>query len=118
LHAERCRCDRDEEQGDERLQQEERLRQEAAARSEIDDILDGPPPELPGGCEPVPTDFTLQLFDQAIETLLRLHTKPLSFVATTHDLGVINTVYEFMAEVAGHIKKQRATTRLGRLAHA
>jgi hypothetical protein len=67
----------------------------------------GPPPELPSAPEPTPIDFTLQSFDQAVETLFRLYTKPLnSFAATTHDLGVINTVAEFMVELAGHFKKQ------------
>jgi menaquinone-dependent protoporphyrinogen IX oxidase len=103
LHEERLR-DTDEEL--ERAENDE-ADTEAAARSEVDDILDGPSPELPPAPEPTPIDFTLQSFDQAVETLSRLHTKPLnSFVATTHDLEVIDTVAEFMVEVAGHLKKR------------
>ncbi len=99
----------DREQRAEQMQREQAARHHAveAERSEIDDILDGPPPELPGGGEPAPTDLTLKEFDEAISTLLRLNTKPLSsFAGTAHDVGKLNTVALFMREVASHLRSQ------------
>jgi hypothetical protein len=104
LHAERHE---EEEQEDDDEEQERAL----AARTETDDIFAGPPPELPPTPETTPIDPTLQSFDQAVGTMFRLHTKPLrSFLATAHDLKVINTVREFMGEVAN---AKRLTTSTG-----
>jgi hypothetical protein len=81
---------------------EERRAAERAAQAEIDDILDGPPPELPPAPEPVADDFTLKSFNEAVATLFRLHTKPLnSFTAAAHAPAILNTIARFMTEVAG-----------------
>ena len=57
-----------------------------AAQLEIDDILEGPPPELPPAPEATVHDVILPPFDHAVSTLAQLQTKPLtSFVATTHE---------------------------------
>ena len=82
---------------------------ERAARSEIDDILDGPPPELPPA--PAPTDdVILPPFDLAVATLATLHTKPLSgFVATTHRLDKIKAVIAFLQGVVDAIATDAAS---------
>ena len=78
-----------------------------AARTEADDIIDGPPPELPPAPDPAPVDLTLQSFDEAVATLHRLNTKlRASFDDTTHGLEVINTVHKFMGEVADRLEKR------------
>jgi hypothetical protein len=102
------RTDEEQERAEkERLLRETEARAARSAQSEADDILDGPPPELPPPPEPTPIDLTLQEFDKAVATLFRLSTKPLKgFAATTHDAGVLNTVAGFMLEVASHPKKQ------------
>jgi hypothetical protein len=76
----------DREQRAEQMQREQDARHRAveAERPEIDDILDGPPPDLPGGSKPAPTDLTLKEFDQAIATLLRLNTRPLKQLCRDH----------------------------------
>lgn len=82
---------------------------EEAKQSEIDDILDGPPPELPPAPEATVHDVILPPFDQAVGTLAQLQTKPLvSFVATTHDPDRIRAVIMFLQEVADAIEKQKA----------
>ena len=83
---------------------------EAVDQGEIDDILDGPPPELPPAPEATPRDVHLEAFDHDMASLAQLQTKPLStFVATTqpHRLRAIIT---FLQEVADAIER-RATAQ-------
>jgi hypothetical protein len=56
---------------------------ETAAQAETDDILDGPPPELPASPEATVHDVILPPFDQAIKTLANLQTKSLEKFAAT-----------------------------------
>jgi hypothetical protein len=78
----------------------------AAAHSETEDILAGPPPDLSPAPEPAPINIPLQEFDEAVGTLFRLNTKPRhSFASTTHGLKVFNTVAEFMGVVADQLKR-------------
>ena len=85
---------------------------EEAKRSEIDDILDGPPPELPPAPEATVHDVILPPFDQALGTLALLQTKPLvSFVATTHEPDRIKKVIIFLQQVADAIEKRRRAIR-------
>lgn len=84
---------------------------EVALRSEIDDILDGPPPELPPPPEVTAPDITLPPFDQAVETLSRLRTKALSsFVTTTHPPDKIRVVADFLRAVADTVRKKTEQT--------
>jgi Protein of unknown function (DUF3102) len=81
---------------------------EEAERSEIDDILEGPPPDLPPAPEATVRDVILPPFDQAVGTLAQLQTKPLvSFVATTHEPDKIRTIINFLKAVADAIEQQR-----------
>ena len=87
-----------------------RMPQEAE-RSEADDILDGPPPELPPPPEATAPDITLPPFDQAVETLSRLQTKALSsFVTTTHPPDKIRMVADFLRAVADTVQKKTERT--------
>jgi hypothetical protein len=82
---------------------------EQTVQSEIDDILEGPPPELPPAPEATVHDVILPPFDQAVATLAQLQTKPLaSFVATTHEPDRIRTVINFLKEVADAIEQRKA----------
>jgi hypothetical protein len=89
------------------------IRTEMAAAAEmeveIDDILAGPPPELPPTPEAIIHDVILPPFDQALATLEHLQTKPLaSFVATKHEPDGIRAVSIFLQEVADAIEKRKA----------
>jgi Protein of unknown function (DUF3102) len=82
---------------------------EEAERSEIDDILEGPPPDLPPAPEATVRDVILPPFDQAVGTLAQLQTKPLaSFIATTYEPDRIRAVIIFLQEVADAIEKRKA----------
>ena len=86
----------------------ERAAAEQAARAEIDDIIDGSPPELSPASEPAVRDVILPPFDQAVATLAQLQTKPLgSFVATTHKPDKIRAISIFLQEVADAIERRR-----------
>ena len=83
--------------------------EKTAAQSEIDDILDGPPPELPPAPEATVHDVILPPFDQAVGTLAQLQTKPLaSFAASTHQPHKIRAVIVFLQEVADEIERRKA----------
>lgn len=78
-------------------------------QDDIEEILEGPPPELPPAPEATVHDVILPSFDQAVRTLAQLQTKPLvSFVATTHDPDRIRDVISFLQEVADAIEKRKA----------
>jgi hypothetical protein len=88
----------------------ERAAAERAAQSEIDDILDGPPPELPPAPETTDHDVILPPFDSAVATLAQLQTKPLtSFRATAHRLDKIKAVITFLQQVADAIENDAAS---------
>jgi hypothetical protein len=92
---------------------DDEIRTEMAAAAEmeveIDDILAGPPPELPPAPDAIIYDVILPPFDQALATLAHLQTKPLaSFVATTHEPDRIRAVIIFLQEVAAAIEKRKA----------
>jgi hypothetical protein len=98
--------------------EEERLRQEKELKGDkpepgpeeeeddIEDILDGPPPELPP-TEEDKSDVDLDAFDQAVATLARLRTKPVStFVQTEHKRSLLHDVALFLGHVEDAIKKE------------
>jgi hypothetical protein len=88
---------------------EERSRREAEDKQEAEDILGGPPPDLPRSPEPAVTDFVLPAFDNAIKSLRTLHTKPLSkFVGTAHAADDLKAVAEFLSQVAEAVRKRQA----------
>jgi hypothetical protein len=81
-------------------------------QSEIDDILEGPPPELPPAPEATVHDVIVPPFDQAVGTLAQLQTKPLvSFVASTHQPRKIRAVIAFLQEVADAIERGKAAAQ-------
>jgi hypothetical protein len=85
---------------------------EETAQSEIDDILEGPPPDLPPAPEATVHDVILLPFDQALATLAHLQTKPLtSFAASTHQLHKIKSVISFLQEVADAIERRKAAAQ-------
>ena len=86
-----------------RLREEaEQQREEAAA---IDDILDGPPPELPPP-EAITYDPVLPQFDKAVEMLVQVMTKPLiKFTTTAHTLDRIRSIQRFLEAVAEAIER-------------
>jgi hypothetical protein len=74
---------------------------------EIEAILDGPPPAVPPPApNPPPTDFALQDFNQAVDTLNRLKTKkPTQFAKTSHSADVLESVESFINAVTKAIAK-------------
>jgi len=91
---------------------EEEIAAETAAQSEIDDILEGPPPELPPAPEATVYDVIVPPFDQAVETLVQLQTKPLAnFAASTHQPHNIRAVTVFLQEVADAIERRKAVAQ-------
>ena len=84
----------------------ERLRGEAEARAEAEteaeEILDGPPPNLPPTDESSgSTDYTLAQFDRAIKALLEVHTSSVGkFVSTDHCVQDLMRVSDFVSAVA------------------
>jgi hypothetical protein len=81
---------------------------ETTAQSEIDDILEGAPPELPAAPEATIQDVILPPFNQAIKTLGILQTKPLEkFLGTEHAPGDIRAIGDFLRAVADAIEQRR-----------
>ena len=82
---------------------EERAREEEQRRK-IEDILDGPPPELPPP-EPSPLpNVSLSQSDKAMAMLAEVHTKPLaSFVGTTCSADLIQGPRRLLHRVADAI---------------
>jgi hypothetical protein len=73
----------------------------AARKAELDNILDGQPPELPSAPDTAPYDVIVPPFDAAVATLVHLQTKSLaSFTTTTHRPDEIRAVVTFLKEVA------------------
>ena len=92
----------------------ERAKAEQAMQSEIDDILGGPPPELPPAPEATIHDVILPPFNSAVTTLAQPQTKPLSsFVATTHPPGKISAVIVFLQQVTDAIETTLQRTPSG-----
>jgi hypothetical protein len=79
---------------------------ETAAQEEIDDILDGPPPELPPAPEATIHNVILPSFDQAIKTLANLQTKSFEkFAGTVHRVHEIRAIADFLNDVANVIDR-------------
>jgi Protein of unknown function (DUF3102) len=86
----------------------ERATAETAAQAEIDDILDGPPPELPPAPKATVQDVILPSFEQAIKTLTNLQTKSLEkFAGTAHRVHDIRAIADFLHGVADLIDRQQ-----------
>jgi hypothetical protein len=87
----------------------QKAREIEEARREAEDILGGPPPELPPAPEPAVADFLLSAFETAVKSLRTLHTKPLSkFVGTAHAADDLKAVAEFLNLVAEAVRKRQA----------
>jgi hypothetical protein len=88
----------------ERASEAEERALEKEQRRKIEDILDGPPPELPPS-EPSPLpNVSLGQFDKAMAMLTQVHTKPLaSFVGTTFSQDRITGIAAFLNAVADAI---------------
>jgi hypothetical protein len=84
----------------------------AAEEAEIEDLLDGPPPELPPAPDTTTHDVILPPFEQAIKTLSSLQSKPLGkFSDTACKPDDIRAIGKFLSEVADAIdRKWRAQT--------
>ena len=78
------------------------------AEAEADEILDGPPPDLPPVDEPpTPTNFTLAQFDKAVKKLAELQTKSVSkFIGTGHSADDLRKIADFLSVVADAIKSE------------
>jgi hypothetical protein len=101
-----------EDEEDEKLaaaEAKERSQREAEDKQEAEDILGGPPPDLPPAPEPAVADILLPGFDTAVRMLKPLHTKPLSkFVGTAYSADDLQAVAEFLNHVAEAIRKRQA----------
>jgi hypothetical protein len=81
---------------------------EAAVQAETDDIVDGPPPELPPAPEATIHDVILPSFDQAIKTLANPQTKSLEkFAGTAHRAHDLRAIADFLKAVADMIERQK-----------
>jgi hypothetical protein len=88
---------------DEAEQYEEQHKGEEPEEEEPDDddadaLLDGKPPELPPTSEA--TTIDLESFDQAVATLVRLQTKPLSKFVETKQGAALRDVIDFLRDLA------------------
>ena len=75
---------------------------EVEAEAEAEEILDGPPPDLPPAAEPpAPTDYTLAQFDKAVKSLAELHTKSVrKFIGSAHSGDDLRKIADFLCAVA------------------
>jgi hypothetical protein len=79
-----------------------------AARQEADVILGSAPPELPPAPATILHDVTLSPFDQAIQTLKNLQTKPFDkFTGTEHSAGDIDAISDFLRCVAHAVRSRK-----------
>jgi hypothetical protein len=70
------------------------------AEAEAEEILDGPPPDLPPSEPPTPTDFKLAQFDRAVKMLAELHTGSVKkFVGTAHSADDLRKIADFLSAV-------------------
>lgn len=68
---------------------------------EIEQVLEGPPPDVPPPEPAPPANLLLPVFDDAIAKLKRLATKPLGcFAGTTHTTDDLQRVTAFLCDVA------------------
>ena len=84
----------------------------AADEAEIEELLDGPPPEPPRAPDTTTHDVILPPFEQAIKTLSSLQSKPLGkFSDTACKPDDIRAIGNFLSEVVDAIdRKWRAQT--------
>jgi hypothetical protein len=76
-------------------------RESAALAAEAVAILDGPPPDLPPTEDAPAADFVTPAFNQAIDKLTELSTKPLAKFKNAAALSKVVAVAEFLQHVAG-----------------
>jgi len=78
--------------------------------AEIEELLDGPPPELPPAPDTTTHDVILPPFEQAVKTLSLLQTKPLGkFSDTACKPDDIRAISNFLGEVADAIDRKWRT---------
>jgi hypothetical protein len=72
-------------------------------------ILDGPPPDVPPPAPIAPPNFAMRSFDQTVNALKQLMTKPAAdFDSTTHSAGDLEVVARFIQDVADQARKRRS----------
>jgi hypothetical protein len=85
--------------------QKEHQRKLQEQEEELDKLLDGPPPALPPTQEASSAAAAAlqQEFDEAVQTLLEITTKPAAKLAgTRHSATDLTLVVRFLCQVAGH----------------
>ena len=74
--------------------------------SDITAILDGPPPDVPPPAPNTTPDFPLRDFDQAVNALKQLMTKPAAqFAGTVHTSSDLESVESFIRAVADRLRE-------------
>jgi hypothetical protein len=105
------RDERQRRENEDKENQEETENAETAADTEADDILDGPPPDLPPTPKPVVHDVILPSFDQALKSLASLQTKRLEdFSGTEYKADDLHAIADFLHAVADAIERQQKST--------
>jgi Protein of unknown function (DUF3102) len=80
---------------------------EAAEDPESTAILDGPPPDVPPPAPNITPDVALRAFDQAVNALKQLMTKPAARFASTVHAGDLEGVENFIHAVADQVREAR-----------
>jgi hypothetical protein len=91
----------------------EPVRLAIAEDPEITAILDGPPPEVPAPAPNTAQDFTLRAFDQAVDALKQLMTKPAARFACSVHASDLQAVESFLRAVADRAREASARTESG-----
>jgi Protein of unknown function (DUF3102) len=86
---------------------------EAAEDPQSTAILDGPPPDVPPPAPNTTTDFTLRAFDQAVNALKQLMTKPAARFAYSVHASDLEGVESFLRAVADRAREAAARTESG-----
>ena len=90
---------------------------EAAEDPESTAILDGPPPDVPPPAPNITPDVALRAFDQAVNTLKQLMTKPAArFAGTVHagDLEGVESFIHAVTDQARAARKESGEVQTGR----
>ena len=80
---------------------------EAAEDPESTAILDGPPPDVPPPAPNITPDVALRAFDQAVNALKQLMTKPAARFASTVHAGDLEGIESFIHAVADQVREAR-----------
>lgn len=87
---------------------------DAADAEDAESILDGPPPAVPPPAPIAPPDYVRRGFDEAVNTLKLLMTKPAAqFAGTVHDAGDLEKVEGFIHAVRDRVRKSAGASVSG-----